>query len=155
MLIKVGIVLVRVSLSKFNMVKKIILITCVAVSVLALDSCKKYPDGPTISLRTRTARVANTWKVGSATINGKDVTSSYNNINYSETYTKDGAYSYASSLGSGSGKWAFENSDAQIKRNGVSGQSSEDMTILKLKEVEFWYSFTDNGDKYELHLVPK
>lgn len=135
--------------------KKLLFMMVVAIVAIGTEGCKKYPDGPTISFRTRTARVANTWKIGSVMINGHDVTSTYNNINYSETYTKDGSYSYSSSLGSGSGKWAFENSDAQIKRNGVSGQSSEDLTILKLKEVEFWYTYTDNGDKYEIHLVPK
>lgn len=122
---------------------------------LLLGSCKKYPDGPIISFETRTARVANNWKMGSVTLNGTDVTSSYNNINYTETYTKDGNYSYSSSFGSGSGKWAFENSDKQIKRNGVSNQDSEDLTILKLKENEFWYSYTDRRDNYEFHLVPK
>ena len=117
-------------------------------------SCKKYPNGPMISLETRTARVANVWKMETVTLNGSDVTSSYKNINYTETYDKKGNYSYTSSLGGGSGKWAFENKDTQIKRNGVSGQSSEDLTILKLKESSFWYKFTDGGDTYEFHLIP-
>ena len=135
--------------------KKIAFITALVLSTMFIESCKKYPDGPSLSFRTRTARVANTWKVSSCTINGTDFTSTYTNINYSETYDKSGAYSYSSSLGNGSGKWAFENKDTQIKRNGVSGQSSEDMTILKLKEVEFWFSFVDGGSTYVFHMVPK
>jgi hypothetical protein len=93
--------------------------------------------------------------VASATKNGTDITSLYVNSNYSETYTKDGTYSYTWTYGSGSGKWAFENSDKQIKRSGVSGQSSVDLTILKLKEKELWFTGTDGGDTYEFHLIPK
>ncbi len=135
--------------------KKTIFIALLAITAISLDSCKKYPDGPSISFRSRAERVANTWKVESCTRNGSDVTSSFNNINYTETYTKDGNYSYNTSVGGGSGKWAFENSDKQIKRNGVSGQSSEDLTILKLKECQFWFSYVDGGDTYVFHMLPK
>ena len=135
------------------MKKKYILIG-ILVIVSSLTSCKKYPDGPWISLETRTARVANTWKMEQIMLNGSDITSTLTSINYTETYDKSGNYSYSSTIGSGSGKWAFENKDTQIKRNGVSGQSSEDLTILRLKEKSFWYKYTDGKDNYEFHLIP-
>ncbi|HEX7414887.1 MAG TPA: hypothetical protein VF411_12660 [Bacteroidia bacterium] len=119
-----------------------------------LTACKKYPDGPWISLESRAARVANVWKMEQVTLNGLDVTSTYKNINYIETYDKIGNYSYSSTVGSGSGKWAFENRDTQIKRSGVSGQPSEDLTILRLEEKSFWYKFIDGKDSYEFHLMP-
>ncbi len=130
------------------------ILTGVLILIALITACKKYPDGPWISLETRTARVANVWKMEQVTLNGSDVTSTYKNINYTETYDKSGNYSYNSSVGNGSGKWAFENKDTQIKRNGVSGQSSEDLTILRLKEKSFWYKFTDGKDSYEFHLIP-
>ena len=40
-----------------------------------ITSCKKYPDGPEFSLRTRKERLANTWKVDNYKINGTDFTS--------------------------------------------------------------------------------
>ena len=125
------------------------------VFVLFLTSCKKYPDGPAISLRSRAERVSNAWKVESVTLNGNDITSSFTSINYTENYDKDGNYSYSSSIGNGSGKWAFENNDEQIKRSGVSGQSSISMTILRLKENSFWYEFKDGSDNFHFHLIPK
>jgi len=70
-----------------------------------------------------------------------------------ETYDKDGNYSYASTKGSGAGKWAFQNDDLEIKRSGVSGQSSYDMVILLLKEKTFWYKIVDGSDTYEFHFV--
>ncbi len=123
--------------------------------VSLLTACKKYPEGPALSLRSRAARVANTWKMEKVLFNNIDVTSAYTNISYIETYDKNGGYSYASNIGSGNGKWAFENKDTQIKRNGVSGQSSADMTILKLKEKSFWYKYDDGNDVMEFHLIPK
>lgn len=125
----------------------------ILVIASSLTSCKKYPDGPTISLRSRTERVANTWKMEQVMLNGSDVTSTFTNINYTETYDKSGNYSYSSTVGSGSGKWSFENKDTQIKRQGVSGQSTLDLTILRLKEKSFWYKYADGNDNYEFHLV--
>ena len=130
------------------------LLLCFFVILSSLASCKKYSEGPSLSLRSRAERVANTWKMEQVIINGSDVTTTYTGMNYTETYDKGGAYSYNSSLGGGSGKWAFQENDTQIKRNGVSGQPTVDMTILRLKEKSFWYRFTDGKDTYEFHLVP-
>ena len=118
----------------------------------SLTGCKKYEEGPALSLRSKTARVANTWKVESFTINGVDNTSSLTSINYTETFDKDGNYSYNSSAGTGSGKWEFQSDNEQIKRSGVSGQSTETLYILRLKEREFWYYYLDGNDRYEIHL---
>ena len=126
----------------------------ILVIASSLTSCKKYPDGPSISFRSRIERVANTWKMEQVMLNGSDVTSNFTNTNYTETYDKSENYSYSSTEESGSGKWSFENNDMQIKRQGVSGQSTLDLTILRLKENSFWYKYTDGNDNYEFHLVP-
>lgn len=118
----------------------------------SLSGCKKYEEGPALSLRSKTARVANTWKVESYAINGVGVTSSLTSINYTETYDKDGSYSYNSSSGGGSGKWEFQSDKEQIKRSGVSGQPTQTLFILRLKEREFWYYFLDGNDRHEVHL---
>lgn len=118
----------------------------------ALAGCKKYEEGPSLSFRSREARVANTWKVASYTINGTDNTSVLANINYLETYDKDGNYSYSSSLGTGTGRWEFQSSDQEIKRSGVSSQSTETLVILRLKEKEFWYYYLDGNDRHEFHM---
>lgn len=125
----------------------------ILIIVSSLTSCKKYEEGPAFSLRSKTARVANTWKLESYSINGVDNTSSLANINYTEFYDKDGNYSYNTSVGSGSGKWEFQSDKEQIKRSGVSSQSSETLYILKLKEKEFWYYYLDGNDRHEIHLM--
>lgn len=133
--------------------KVVALFLFAGLTCTSLSRCKKYEEGPAISFRSKTARVANTWKVESYTVNGVDRTSTLNNINYTETYDKDGNYSYSSTLGSGSGKWEFQSGKEQIKRSGVSGQSSETLIILKLKQKEFWYYYMDGNDKNEIHLA--
>ena len=102
-------------------------------------------------MRSRTARVSATWKLVQYLFNGSDQTNTLSSINYSETYDKAGNYSYNSSLGSGSGKWAFQSNDSEIKRSGVSGQATETLVIQKLKEKAFWYYYVDGGDRYEFH----
>lgn len=124
-----------------------------AMGILAA-SCNKYPEGPALSIRTATHRVVNTWKPELVTVNNTDVTGSYSSVSYTETYDKDGNYSYNTSVGGGSGKWSFESNKTAVRRNGVSGQPTVDMEILRLKEKEFWFKFTDGGDVYEFHMIP-
>lgn len=129
----------------------ILSILLAGILMAAIPACKKYPDGPTISFRTRTERVANTWKVDNYKKNGNDYTSLM--AGYIETYTKDGNYSYSWGNIAGTGKWAFQNNDKEIKLNGVSNQSSQTLVILKLEEKQFWYYYMDGNDKKEFHMV--
>lgn len=124
-----------------------------ALIMLGLESCKKYPEGPAISFRSKAERVANTWKVDNYKINNSDYTSFV--TNYTETFTKDGDYSYVWGSVDGSGKWAFQNNEMEIKLNGTDNQSSHTLIILKLEEKSFWYYYMDGNDKHEYHLIPK
>lgn len=116
-----------------------------------IQSCKKYPDGPSISLRSRAERVANTWKVDNYKKNGTDYTSLFSD--YTETFTKAGDYSYFWGSFSGTSKWAFQNNDTEIKLNGISNQSTQTLYILKLEEKQFWYYYMDGNDKKEFHMI--
>jgi hypothetical protein len=129
------------------------LIVLGAALIPTIQSCKKYPEGPVVSLKSRTERVANTWKVENVKRNGTDVTSLYGG--YSETFTKNGDYSYIWGMFGGTGTWSFQKGDSEIKLTGTSQQESHTLVILKLQEKEFWYSYVDGDDKFEFHLVQK
>lgn len=116
-------------------------------------ACKKYEDGPLLSLRSRAERVANTWKVENYKVNGTDYTSLV--ANYTETYSKDGNYSYSWGVLSGSGTWKFQNKDAEIKLTGTNNQDDHVLVILKLEEKSFWYYYLDGNDRYEFHFIQK
>ena len=121
--------------------------------ITTIQSCKKYPDGPLISFRSRTERVANTWKVDNYKKNGSDYTSLV--TEYSETFTKDHNYSYSWSQLSGTGTWEFQNSDKEIRLTGTHNQDDYTLVILKLEEKEFWYYYMDGNDKKEFHMIPR
>jgi len=115
------------------------------------QSCQKYPDGPMFSLRSRTERVSNTWKVDNYSINGTDFTSLVSN--YTETFSSNGDYSYSWGLLDGTGTWKFQNNDEEIQLTGTDNQSDRKLIIQKLEEDAFWYYYMDGNDKYEIHLV--
>lgn len=115
------------------------------------QSCQKYPDGPMFSLRSRTERVSNTWKVDNYSINGTDFTSLVSN--YTETFSSNGEYSYSWGLLNGTGTWKFQNNDEEIQLTGTDNQSDRKLVIQKLEEGALWYYYMDGNDKYEIHLV--
>lgn len=134
--------------------KKIsIILTLVALCIMpVVQSCKKYPDGPLISFSSRTARVANTWRVDTYLLNGTDYTSVM--AGYLETYSKDGNYSYTWGNHAGTGVWAFQNSDEEIRLTGISHQESRSLIILRLENKSFWYYYMDGNDRKEFHMIP-
>jgi hypothetical protein len=115
------------------------------------QSCQKYPDGPMFSLRSRTERVSNEWKVENYSINGTDFTSLVSN--YTETFSSTGDYSYSWGLLDGTGTWKFQNNDEEIQLTGTDNQSDRKLIIQKLEEDAFWYYYMDGNNKYEIHLI--
>ncbi len=119
--------------------------------IISLPSCQKYENGPTISLRSRSERLANVWKVENYKVNGNDLTSLV--TNYTETFSKTGSYTYEWGLLNNNGTWNFQNNDKEIKLNGNDNQTSRILTILKLEENTLWYYYMDSNDRHDLHLV--
>jgi hypothetical protein len=129
------------------------------VLIIATTGCKKYDDGPTISLRTKTERVANNWKVGQAYEDGKDVTSDYNR--YELNTTKGGNASLSAKYKfagnnfdfTTEGTWSFVNDKKKISFNFDNNDADGVYQILKLKEDEMW--MRKDGETLELHLIPR
>jgi hypothetical protein len=134
-----------------NIKKTIALSLFASICMVTIQSCKKYEDGPMISLLSRTARVANTWKVDNYKVNDTDFTSLF--AGYTETYTKDGIFSYEWGVFGGTGKWEFQNKYKEIKISGIDTQPSQILFILKLESKQFWYYYMDGNDKKEFHMV--
>ena len=72
---------------------------------------------------------------------------------YTETYTKQGVYSFQWAILGGTGTWAFQNKDAEIRITGDSNLTSRTIFILKLEDTEFWYYYMDGADKKEFHFI--
>jgi hypothetical protein len=132
--------------------KNVLLIITGIIVILSFQSCKKYPDETVLSLTSRTHRVSNSWKVENYRVNGTDLTSFV--ADYKEIFSKKGAYSYSWSILNGTGTWAFQNSDEEIKISGNDGKTLRTLVILKLEEKAFWYYYIDGDAKNEFHMIP-
>jgi hypothetical protein len=136
-----------------NSFKMILLMMIIGIVIPFNQGCQKYPDGPVISLKSKTTRISNTWVIDNYKLNGTDYTSLVSG--YSETFTKEGGYSYKFGLLEGTGVWAFANNNEIVRITGIDNQSNVDLVIQKLDDSQFWYYYMDGDDKKEFHMVKK
>lgn len=123
-----------------------------AIALIAAGTftgCKKYEEGPSLSLRSKKARVANEWRVEYAydLEDGEINTSDFTGETWE--FTKKGEWIEREyGVIEKSGTWEFISDKESIK---ITKPNNVDYyNILKLKENEMWLR---DGDE-ELHLVP-
>lgn len=131
--------------------KMMALVIVAAIFLPFTQSCQKYPDGPLFSLKSKTDRISKTWQVDNYKVNGTDFTSLV--TGYTETFTEAGDYSYDAGLVEGTGKWTFQNDNAEVRITGVDNQSSVTLFIQRLEKDQFWYYYMDGNDKKEFHMI--
>ena len=75
------------------MKKNVILFSLFAILLFAITSCKKYPEGPSFSLRPKKIRLCQTWNLVKYVYDGTDETSSFlqNYTAYQFTINKSGS----------------------------------------------------------------
>ena len=139
-------------------------ITIALIPVLFfLSSCKKYPDGPGLSLISKTERLSNSWKVSQVLENDVDKTSDYQFAftDYNLVIKNDGNYTINyKALGiltvNESGKWTFNGDKTKVILDPSSNNNpNNELVILKLMEDELWLLDEDNnGAKLEFHFIP-
>lgn len=126
-------------------------ILAVLAVVLVFSSCK-YEEGPKVSLKTKKARIAGTWKVKTVFINGTEL-SDMSQFSGTVTYEKDGKGKY--SLGGLTFDFDWEFSDSKeelITKYTMLGVTVEDkVEILRLTSKEFWVKEVDAGVTTETH----
>jgi len=98
-----------------------ILTLCLSVCiVLVFTGCRKYSDGPTISLLTKKNRLCNDWILNFAQKNGNDITDKEETVKL--VIEKDGTYSMSrviNALGQfqgtfSNGKWLFDEAKTKL-----------------------------------------
>lgn len=117
----------------------------IALAMFALfASCKKYDDGPRLSLRTKKARIVNTWQFDKViSSSGSTVTSLYDDMTIA--FTKDGKYIETQQNSLRTGTWELIEDKEKIKitydgSNAIPGE----LTIRRLTNTEFWF---ENGNQ--------
>ncbi len=127
--------------------------------LVVLPSCSKYEEGPAISLRTKKARVANTWEVEKAYRNNEEVTDDYDE--YTLKTTKDGDAELAALYSAGSfsfeydtqGTWDFADDKESLMLDFEDDGADRNYQILRLTNDEMW--LREIGGEDELHLKTK
>lgn len=140
-------------------------------SLILLEGCKKYPEGPAVSLRSKKERVANTWKIDAVISGGVDSTVFFTGFfnDYTVSFSKSGNYtiSYNQVRHFGlfavreTGDWSFSSGKEDLRitpkqTSYGSVPSPSTLQILKLYEKELWLrSFEGNNLAREYHFSPK
>lgn len=141
---------------KTTILKTAILFT---VFTFIASSCKKYEDGPIVSVRSKEERIANTWVIEKAYDNGNDVTSDYDQ--YELMMDKDQKAKLTTNYKSGNvtftfatdGVWLFENDKNDLRLDFDDNDADRVYEILRLTEEELWLK--EKGGEQELHLKTK
>lgn len=136
-------------------------ITLLAVMLMAivLPSCKKYEEGPFISLSSAKSRAVNQWKIEKVYSNDSDVTSTFTLLwpNYSIELKKDDSYVITMSADTSEvGTWTFDNPKENIITTPTGSVITTTWNILKLKKDELWVKYTGwDNTRWEYHLITK
>jgi len=136
---------------------------------MLLTECKKYPEGPSISFRTKKARIINSWKMSKYLENNVDLTTNFNSVftNFSFVTSKDEEYKIIKTVSVFStnlttteiGSWNLASNKKTLNVTPISISagtlpSTTSFQILKLYENEIWLrSIDSNGKIIEYHLV--
>jgi hypothetical protein len=141
--------------------KRIILFfTFVIGFTFILPSCKKYEEGPALSLRSKKERISNTWVIESAFRNNVNISDAYKD--FILTMNKNGSATlqlkvivFSSEIFlQTDGTWTLEEFNENLRLNFENNDYDRYYEIIKLKENELWLrEIGYNGD--ELKLRPR
>ena len=149
---------------------KTLLAVILVSGILISTGCKKYEEGPVVSLRSKKERVINDWLLKEEYKNGakqdnsnttieleikddgsviKTTTFSYTVFGETQTTTITNYYN-----------WEFNSDKTKLiltvsNEDGENYSYGESYTIVKLYENEMWLKYIDGDDEYEYHYEPK
>lgn len=129
--------------------KKVIFVITMLLGVTAFFSCRKYEEGPLISFRSKTSRVANDWAVKSVYVNA-EYDASHAQTGKLFSFTKEGRFTINNDS---AGSWRFIDDYAVIYLKYDDKVTIKEYTISKLKEKEMWmYYYDSTNHKIELRM---
>lgn len=139
------------------MKRNIIIPVLLMVALLGLESCKKYPDGPSFTIRSKKDRLANEWVIHKVYTNDVDVTAIWTTTfpDFLWNIRKDYYYELLTNGVTTEGIWALDEEKEQVIFTENGSPTPEVFDIYKLKSDELWLYRIVGGDETEMHLIPK
>jgi hypothetical protein len=124
--------------------KKILaLAILLSFAMMTSTSCKKYEEGPLISLKTKSARLTRAWKLDKAEQNGVDITNALPALE--QTFNDDGSYSVSNNGTEFKGSWEFDGDKENILIKMTGSTDTDTYKIIRLKSKELWLDHDVNG----------
>jgi hypothetical protein len=134
--------------------KRILAVVVLLAIGLGMNSCKKYDEGPMISLRSKNARMANEWVIDKVMTNGVDVSSNFSD-DFLWNIKDDGTYILTSNGVDQDGTWTFDDDKVKITFEEGSTGTLEVFDILMLKNKELTLEQTVLTEVYTYYFVEK
>jgi len=134
--------------------KKLLAILVVVFLMTGINSCKKYDDGPMLSLRSKTARLVNDWVIDRVMNKGVDATANYPE-DYLLTINDDLTYSWVSNGVTQEGTWAFDDKKETVSFTQTTTGMATLYTIKRLKNKELTLEQAVNTETYTFYMVQK
>jgi hypothetical protein len=137
---------------KIMKTKKFVVVNLFIAFALSFASCGKYEEGPGLSLRTKTARLAGTWKADKVFINSELSSDSITELEPRIEFTKDDIFRINLDSTWIEGTWEFnEEKTTAIGTYAIPfvGEFKNRYNILRLTNDEFWAVIDDR----EVHYV--
>lgn len=126
----------------------------IMLTSVVLFSCKKYDDGPVLSLRTKKSRIANEWQFDQVVApNGTNITTQFANSGFE--LSKDGEYIITEGISAETGQWRFASDKENLVLTPNDNSSATLLMIMRLKEKDFWFSIEETDGIYEYRMSPK
>lgn len=138
-------------LMKTKKVINILAVVFLLATLAPISSCSKYEEGPSISFRTKKARITNEWELEEFRVNGENFTSLIDmNGDFILDIKSDNTYVQTYDGEADRGKWEFSSNNEELKLISNDGNDTQTWTIVRLANDELWVKFTEDGENYEL-----
>jgi len=120
-------------------------------TIISLSGCKKYEDGPGLSLSSKKSRVVANWKIKKFLYNSVDETSEY--LDYTWEMKKDGDANVVSTGNTDHGKWDFA-----LDKEALDLRFDGDIVRYNIKRLtakDLWMESVISGDTIYIELSAK
>lgn len=133
--------------------------------ILLMPACKKYEEGPSLSFRSKEARLEGTWKYEKIFVNQKERTLSEEEEKFRLSFYKEGfarkEVFNGSITNSISGNWYWDHRKDNIKLVfdytyfGTPMHEETLLRIIRLKNKELWLEETASKEPIQYQLIPE
>jgi hypothetical protein len=135
-----------------KMKKALNIFIAIALVAVAIPACKKYEEGPAISLKTKTARLSRVWKTEKWEDKNGTTTTPPSTDKTTYEFTKENKFNISDGTTTYTGDWEFTSDKEGVITTftytfGNTTTTSKDTSnIIRLTSKELWFKDID-GDK--------